>query len=547
VLGKPKTCASIRTALSLGISAFGLSVFQGALLSSPFAYASPDQDRKFGLEVIGVLRASDNVDGLFGDLVRDAVVDLLQTRYPGRFTVQDLRKADELFQDSKIPYFKVIEDRTILEKLNKQLRLESLIRTRVFKEGPRYRFVMEWLHSPRADLMATETFALTEPKEGLQGGLRDLQPQIQAGVERLIRKVPFYGQVTGHEEGVLTVNIGALNRVKRGDIVVLGTLEEARRHPVLGQVVDWRFQETGKAVIETVDEGISFARVIEEVEGRQVSKHQKIIRILPVTEPEVQKAELAPPAERLPVGQDGMSLGEVPKERTDVPHLGWLSVSPTLGSFSREVSIVDGASTFYRQGGAFAFGADAAGELWLNRNVFLSGAVGFASSTTYSQSDAAGGETLASGGTVGMLSAAAQVGYRIQASSSFFGPTGWVKAGFRTDAYSLAVNLTEKVGGFSTSGPVLSLGADLPVRGNFGLLVESDFGLLMKAKDENLELGSGSNPLSVEFFFGLYYQAQNKMRIKGGFDFQMATADFGVGTTVAQRSFAFAPTVAFYF
>ena len=535
------------TALLMGLLTT-LSVTTGALWAPSHAFASPDIDRKFSLDVIGVLRASDNVDGLFGDLVRDAIIEQLYGRYPGRFTVQDLRKADEIFQASKLPYFKVIEDRSILEKLSRQFRLESLIRTRVFKEGPRYRFVLEWLHAPRGDLMATESFSLQEPKEGVDAGLKDLQPQIQAGLERLIRKIPFYGQVTGREDGVLTVNLGSLNQIKKGDTLVLGTLEEARRHPVLGQVVDWRFNETGKALAETVDEGITFARLTEEVEGRQVSRYQKVMRVLPAAEPAIESPRTSEARfDRSPHRPDSVTTLDASLDAVESPQLGWVAISPRLGSYTREFSRVGDSTQFYRTGSAIAFGADASGELWMNRNLFLSGNVGYASSTAFSQSDETGQETLPVGGTVGFFNTSAQVGYRFLASPSFFGPSGWAKAGYRYDSYSLAANLSEKVGGLSTTGPVFSLGADLPVRSNLGLLVEADFGILMQAQDRSLELGNASNPMTLEFFLGAYYQPRPRMRVRGGLNFRMSTSDFDDGTSVSQRSFALAPTVAFYF
>ena len=91
--------------------------------------------------------------------------------HQSRFVLQDLSKADALLGKSKLPYYKVIDDADVLNQIARSMRSESIIRTKIYKEGTRYRFVIDWLHAVRMELIASETVVIEE-----QRGIADLPP-----------------------------------------------------------------------------------------------------------------------------------------------------------------------------------------------------------------------------------------------------------------------------------------------------------------------------------------------------------------------------------
>ena len=66
-----------------------------------------------------------------------------------RFRIQNMSKANAILTGTKIGYRKIIHDDRVLERVARKMRVESILRTKIYKEGPKYRFVIDWLHSPK--------------------------------------------------------------------------------------------------------------------------------------------------------------------------------------------------------------------------------------------------------------------------------------------------------------------------------------------------------------------------------------------------------------
>src|SRR6185437_7272426 len=100
-----------------------------ATVLAPHARASVDLDRQYALETIGFLRATDNVDGLFGDYVENAYKDYFSRQ--SRFVVQDLSKEETVLSHSKLQYAKLIQDPQVLAAIARKSRSQTLLRTKV--------------------------------------------------------------------------------------------------------------------------------------------------------------------------------------------------------------------------------------------------------------------------------------------------------------------------------------------------------------------------------------------------------------------------------
>lgn len=505
-----------------------IAAFFGFVFVSP-VQANTDLDRKYALESIGILRSWDNVDGLFADYVASAYRDYFS--HQSRFRLQDLSKSDPILTQSKIPYGKLIADPEILAQLARATRSQTILRTKISKEGSEYRVDLDWLHSPEMVALAHESFTLDEPRDGHGFGAEQLKEKLQQAVDGLIKDVPFVGSVTGRDGQSVTLNIGATSGVERGDTLQIATLEQVKRHPLLKQVVDWRFNETGKVQVEQVDERISFGKIIEEEPNRQIMRQQKVIAI-----------------QHLPAPKHKASaeIQEKETQREEPPRIGWVSGGLNLGNFSRSYSSLD--NTIGKDGGGFAYGFKVDSQLWITKEWFAETGLNF-DFWSYSQHDTLAGSStdstnIGSGNLVGFRIAG---GYSYLVDNDLLGPKGWLKLGYHSNAYSLPSSTADATTPITFKSLFVGLGGDLPIRDGFGAVLDFNLGIINGAS-ENTKLSGDTNSASdVSFSIGGYYRYTQRISFRGTLDFISNSADFKTNRTVSQKIITFVPAVLYYF
>jgi hypothetical protein len=502
------------------------------LVAAHTAFASPELDRQYSLNSVGILKAWDNVDGLFGDIVTE--VYQVELKSQSRFTVQDLSKANQLLGTSKIPYNKLIEDSEILGQLAKSMKVDTFLRTKVYKEGPEYRFVIDWVHAPKLQLIATENFKIVEPfSEGKSLGSDEFRKGIAQALDRLIKKVPFQGMVTGRDQSSVTVNLGVQERIKKGDTLVIATVDEVKFHPLLKTIVDWRMTSTGRATVNEVDDGMAFAKIDAEEYGKQIARYQKIVQVIPGQglKPEVE-THVTDYEDRLKASQEP-------------PRLGWISPGLFIGKYSREASTNNGSSGLSGSGTMLGFKADA--QVWFTGDWFGEFNYAFGSSGYQQKDIATNANTAATDVTATLNQLRMSVGYFYHITPNFFGPKGWAKAGFQSSKYSLPNSSTERTSNTSFTSMTIGLGGDLPIRNDYGVLLSVDFGLFGGGKEAGAYYGTETGASAVDVYLGGYTWLQPKMKLRVGFDFKSQSLDFINGATISNKVLAFGPSLMFYF
>jgi len=505
-----------------------------ALASS--AYANSELDRIYAFQSVGFLRSYDNVDGLFADYVSQAYKDYFA--HQSRFVPQDLSRVDAVLTKSKLPYYKVIDDPEILGQLARSTRSESILRTKIQKEGDQYLFKIDWMHSPHMDIMASEKFKLSQPRKGTPLASAEIEAEIARALDRLIAKVPFMANVTGRDNNSVTVNVGANIGLKKGDTLIIATLDEVKKHPLLREIVDWRLTQVGKVEIDTADEAIAFGHVSEEVSGRTIARYQKVIQVIPVQNPE----------------GANIQTDKAVFDPNETPKLGWVSGGLWTGSFSRNFSAVNGGVTSGDAGSGLFFGAKAAGELWLNRDFFANFAFAYGGGS-YSQNNLASGAATPAGGvTATATTFLIDFGYSYLVSGDFFGPKGWAKLGYRSTSYSLPLYQSEYTSPISFKGLFIAVGGDLPIRGGFGAILNIDFGLFTDGSDSSNLFGQVSSANDVEFFAGAYYQYTPRIRFQLGIDVLANGATYtntsstpSSTSNLTQKVVSLVPGIVYYF
>ena len=169
------------------------------------AQSSTELDRQFKLETIGCLRSWDNVGGLLAESVVSAYKDFFAKQ--GRYVFNDLSPADALLSQAKISYKKIIEDSEILKQLTHATHTDSLIRTKILKEGQKYFITLDWLHPPQMELIATENFTLSEPEQNTFSEKDFLTLPLQTHLDLIMKKIRLLSTVTRCELNSINVNL----------------------------------------------------------------------------------------------------------------------------------------------------------------------------------------------------------------------------------------------------------------------------------------------------------------------------------------------------
>ena len=489
-----------------------------------------DLDRQYRLETVGVLKAVDDVGGVFSEYLEKAIERYFT--HQNRFLLVDLNSADQVFTNSKLAYEKVVFDPEILKRLAQSARVESLVRIQVRKSGAVYFFTLEWLHSPKMEVITELHFELDEPKReggflGMESDQDILLERLKDQLSKLFHQLPFFGQVSGRDHDQVVLNIGQDEGLKQGDQVELATLEEVKLHPLMNRIVDWKFRPAGQVVIERVDAGMAFCRLLSEEPGVEISRFQKVVRVSHLPAPQITPAE--------------------PEVLNAVkgPQLGWLGLSLPAGSYNRPLYATN-TGVVSNQGSGIVLGGQLDGEILLTRNWFFGMRLG-SEAWTFSQKNSSGNLTPASsnGGVPGSnMSYLFNLGYRVDLSDLRNGSRGWGKVGFKSTQTQLPSSASEQTGPLGLSSFFLGLGGSCPVAEKWSAYADFKFRLLSFASLNGVGASSSSD---FDVFLGGAYQLSSVLSLRVEFDYRLRGVAVSGGTSVDQNMMTIAPGLLYHF
>ncbi len=493
------------------------------LIASHFAYASPENDRIYALESVGWLRASDNVDGIFGSYLDDVYRSYFGRQT--RFTVKPLTTVDEILSQSKIPYSILIQDSDVLRKIAKRAAVESVVRTRVLKEGDSYRFILEWVYAPRGDVLATQEFRFDDDVK--TGALTsDRLPQLmRTALDQLVAGLPFLAQITGVEQDTVTVNIGRNQNVSPKQTLVIYTLQGLKRHPIYKKIEEWRWQLVGKVRVEQVEDSMLFGKIIEVEPGQAMLREQKVREVLAL-----------PP--------EPLSPEEVKNQSQDQSRLGWIAGTMGIGAYNRNVG--NGSATTGRGGSGIGFQFDAEALVWLNSR-FLANASVLGGLINYSPTDLATKSTTGTSYSGSMTQFRLAVGASLMPAKTIFDTNAWVTVGYRSTQFSLPSTTTDSTGTSTMSSLSVGLGGQMRVNQDISAFLGLELGLFRTLTQTTPAFGNAVSTGDIQFSLGANYLLMDHLYFRGLIRMISVSADFASNRSVGQNVISLCPSIVYTF
>lgn len=485
------------------------------------AQASPEYDRVYQLESLGWLPSHDNVDGIFTEYLDEQYTKYFKRQ--SRFVIKKLTRVQDVLGSSSVPYSELIGKPEVLKKIAQKYKVECLIRTKVYKEADTYRFQMEFVFAPRGDVLSNYEFRYVDPGKdrGLEGS--DLPEAVVHGLDELIKKLPFLGQVTGVQNDVITVNLGRNQNIKPRDVLSVYTLQNVKRHPVLNTIEEWRWLPVGHVQVDQVEESLAFGKVSDLEPGQKIIQYNKVREIS------------SPPAEKpQTAGQEAQD---------ELPRLGWIAANIGVGSYSREVGV--GASGG-RTGSGLMPNFEIDSQLWLNSRWIAQASLAgmFAS---YSPSDLATGSSVGTKYSVSGNQIRLAVGYSLFPAKTIFDSIGWVHMGYRSTNFSMPSSATDFTGPSSIGSLFLGVGGEIPIRDQFSAQLGLDFGLIRSASQTAPAFGDVASSTDLMFNVAGVYRFEDRLFLRLLIKVNSQSMDFVAGESVSQKMFSIAPSIMYYF
>lgn len=496
-------------------------LFLTLLSLSGSARASPEYDRVYQFESVSWLKASDNVDGVFAEYLNEQFTQYFSGQ--SRFIVKPLKGMQEILDSSSAKYTDLIQQPEILRKIAQKFQVECLIRSRVYKEGDTYRFVFDWVYAPKGDLVAQVEFRYTD--EGKETGLRSggLSLAVEKGLNELIQKLPFLGQVTGVDGNGITVSLGRNVGLKARQSVAIYSLQAVKRHPVTNTLEEWRWQPIARARVDQVEASMAFATVVETEPGATVIRNQKVREILAAPEEAKTAAALQ--------GQES-------------PRSGWITGGMGLGSYSRES--VDSTANLKFGGSGMLFNAELDSQVWLNSRYIAQGSLA-SSAFSYSPTVLTTGSSIDASYSGTNVRTRLALGYSFYPMKSLFEPLLWAHFGYSYQSMSLGNSPTHLLAESSLGSVFVGIGGEFPMLNRWTAHFGMDLGVFRSGASDKLSFGAATATSDLTLKAGLSTRLNERFFVKLQAMLHSQGLSFTGGQTVNQKLFSVTPSLMYYF
>lgn len=392
-------------------------------------------------------------------------------------------------------------------------------------------FAGKVIKGPKGLSMKLDFFLAKDGKLFLQAELKDFQQfdlnivkeQLETLLSKMLHKIPYSGRVLSREVNRVTVNVGSLDGLKKGQIISVIQIIKLNRHPKFDFLISVEKEIIGKIKILKVDDTLSFGAVVSERERGAIQKGNKLDSLEFVTYA-VNDVSLVPNQENIDQRPDAkVAFGKDARawKPEKEPSIGQVGGRLGLARLNQSADLSTGSISGHDD---FAPMADLEGELWLTPNwtVHANIELGLASANNPN----GGGKISESLSAYEML-----VGYRFR-----FGPSAWSPyaepfIGYMThrlyaDAENPPAFNTTEYDGFK-----LGLMGSTPIGEDWSIGAKIGFVIAPHLTESPYQSGSSSSNNVNQFGIWGAKKMTEHWKLQGNLDFEMFSSTFsGTGT-----------------
>jgi hypothetical protein len=471
--------------------------------SSPLLADTSDPNQLLAFKKIYVEHVQDNVDGTYQAPVEQSYKEIFDRN----------------------PRFELVSDKSAAD---------SAVRTVITKKATGTDIEITLVVLGTGEIFSTDKTSLAGEATGKETG-----GAVKALLKTALKRIPFYGTITGRDSSQLTFDIGMAHGLKKGDVVQISRVDNIKRHPLLKSIVDVQMVPAGSAVVDNVEDTIAFGHVNSEIAGEQLKRLYKVTAI-------ESRAPVAP--KEFPSAVPGGTIEEKADAEEGRPELGFVALGPFIGGFTSSTSQNGGSTNF--TGSTFNPGFKLSSEIWLTKRWFADIAFGY-SAISYSQQNAL---VPSAPDLPGVSSSTREfsmnAGYKYLPDNSVYGPQAYVKVGYYSFTFDTAVQPGQAMSPKMYSGFNLGVGGLLPVTKSYDWGVRLDLNILLFPSLSESGFITGPQPSATVagFYLGGYHHFNPQIAVRAGVLFDIYSANFSANSSsTSQKVIGFTPALVYYF
>lgn len=487
------------------------------LCGSVCALADTDPNQTLNFKKIYIAPSEDNVEGVYRETIEQA-------------------------------YRAVFEKNPRFELVGSEASADSIVKTKVEKRSTSTEIEMGLYLNPNGEKFTEQKMSISSAAAS-----DEITTAAKKGLKNLLKKIPFYGSVTGREGDKITIDIGSGNGLHEGDLVQFSKIENIKRHPLLKTVLDVQMEYVGTAQIDVVENSIAFATVKNEASDTKISRLHKVTGV--ESPPETSTKTSNEQSDEFPESGFIASRDKVVASRSDRPEIGFIGIGPFLGMFSASSSVSNGAINV--SGSGFSPGLKVSSELWLTKSWFVDLDFGYSFASFAMNDD----RTFAVSNkfSTSAKSFGADIGYRHYVWGTTRGPTVFGKVGYSSFTWTAPTDSSYIMGVRSYAGLRAGIGGSLPIankgRTNFfmGLDVALDPGFEATGTPVTPDTTQTYSASMVNFKLGVHHDFLPTMALRVGFGLDTYSVEYEGGaaaigrSNTSQKQYGITPQLLYYF
>lgn len=504
---------------SLFISLSALAQSSPPAIEQSATYVSA-VDEALTIRRVGVLPASDNVDGIYARPIEAQLTSLIRDSHRWDYV--------ETSVTAKLAAVADLEEKPAeILKAVKSLDADAFFVVAASRGANGLSVRLDLFLKKDGKLLAQELL-----RDHPRTEIPQLREQIKILYDRLLAKLPYQGLILSRQTNRVTINLGKSDGIKKDQVVSAVQIISVSRHPKFNFLISTDKEILGRIKILKVDETLSFGAIISEKERGAIRRQAKIAALTSV--------EYGDPASLNP-GEDkninqrsdaGVAFGPDAKEWVPLrpPAFGEVGLRIGLGLYNTSVNLNSSPSCCEAKS-AFYPSLNLHGEIWINPNwiaraEIMQGVL----STSNPRAGSSPADINHAFSRYSLL-----VGYNFLLRDDFFGPKIQLDAGlaaarmYADDSNPRAFTTT------SFSGGLIGVLGSFPLTDEKIWYAGGKFNLFLFPKLSETPSSSGGDAKVSINDFSLFLQRKlgNNLIATGSLDFSLYSANFsGNGTRV---------------